>query len=137
MLTRIYGTAFPISQAKINDADGLAVNLGQLFTIRGVVTVASQFGSPSYIQDNSGGISIFGSIFSDAVQIGDEVLVSGTVTQFNGLNQLEFPTLHSIISSGNSIEPLVATPSQLSGDGSGGVENYEGRLIRLNGVLVT
>ena len=133
----VYGIAIPISQAKINDADGLAVNLDQLFTVRGIVTVASQFGSPSYIQDSSGGISIFGSIFSDAVQIGDEVLVSGTVSQFNGLNQLEFPTLHSIISSGNSIEPLVATPSQLSGDGSGGVENYEGRLIRLNGVLVT
>lgn len=133
----VYGAPIPIAQAKVNDANGVAVNLGQLVTIRGVVTVANQFGSPSYIQDNSGGISIFGSSFSTTVQLGDEVLVSGTITQFNGLNQLESPTINSVLSSGNSVEPLLTTPSLLSGDGTGGVENYEGRLVRLNSVLVT
>lgn len=133
----VYGAAIPISQAKNNDVNGLSVNIGQLVTIRGIVTVATQFGSPSYIEDNTAGISIFGSDFSNSVQIGDEVLVSGTITQFNGLNQLEFPTIHSIISSSNVVEPLLALPSQLSSDGAGGVENYEGRLIRLNSVLVT
>lgn len=133
----VYGAAIPIAQVKNNDVNGLSSNIGQLVTIRGIVTVATQFGSPSYIEDNTGGISIFGSDFSNAVQIGDEVLVSGTVTQFNGLNQLEFPTLHSKISSSNVVEPLLALPSQLSDDGDGGVENYEGRLIRINSVLVT
>ncbi|MBP9583179.1 MAG: T9SS type A sorting domain-containing protein, partial [Ignavibacterium sp.] len=61
----------------------------------------------------------------------------GTITQFNGLNQLESPTLHSILSSGNEVEPVLATPSMLSGDGVSGIENYEGRLVRVNGVLVT
>ena len=133
----VYGSPIPIAQAKINDADGIAINSGQLVTIRGIVTVGLQFGSPSYLQDNSGGISIFGSTFSNAVQIGDEVLVTGIITQFNGLNQLESPTLHSIISSNNSVEPMLATPLQLSGDGIGGIENFEGRLVRLNAVLVT
>lgn len=133
----VYGAPIPIAEAKINDANGIGINLGDLVTIRGIVTVSNQFGSPSYIQDNSGGISIFGSAFSNAVQPGDEVLVSGTITQFNGLNQLELPLLHSIISSGNIIEPLLATPSMLSSDGVGGIENYEGRLVRVNGVLVT
>jgi phosphatidylserine/phosphatidylglycerophosphate/cardiolipin synthase-like enzyme len=133
----VYGAPIPIAEAKINDVNGIGINLGDLVTIRGIVTVSSQFGSPSYIQDNSGGISIFGSIFSDAVQPGDEVLVSGTITQFNGLNQLESPTLHLIISTGNTIEPILVTPSLLNGDGVGGIENYEGRLVRVNGVLVT
>lgn len=133
----VYGAPIPISEAKVNDVNGIGINLGDLVTIRGIVTVSNQFGSPSYIQDNSGGISIFGSSFSNAVQPGDEVLVSGTITQFNGLNQLEAPTLHTIISSGNSIEPVLATPSMLSGDGVAGIENYEGRLVRINGVLVT
>jgi hypothetical protein len=133
----VYGSPIPIAQAKVNDVAGIAINLGQLVTIRGIVTVGLQFGSPSYLQDNSGGISIFGSTFSNAVQIGDEVIVSGIITQFNGLNQLESPTLHSIISSSNDIEPLLATPLQLSSDGIGGIENFEGRLVRLNGVLVT
>ena len=133
----VYGAPIPISEAKVNDINGIGINLGDLVTIRGIVTVSNQFGSPSYIQDNSGGISIFGSSFSNAVQPGDEVLVSGTITQFNGLNQLEAPLLHTIISSGNTIEPVLATPSMLSGDGVAGIENYEGRLVRLNGVLVT
>ncbi len=133
----VYGDPIPIAQAKENNDDGTAVHFGDLVTIRGVVTEANQFGSPSYIQDNSSGISIFGSAFSNAVQIGDEVLVSGTITQFNGLNQLEFPTLHSIVSSGNVVEPILATPTQLSHDGIGGIENFEGRLVRVNGVIVT
>jgi phosphatidylserine/phosphatidylglycerophosphate/cardiolipin synthase-like enzyme len=133
----VYGAPIPIAQAKENDENGVAIFYGDLVTVRGIVTVANQFGSPSYIQDNSAGISIFGSIFSNAVQIGDEVLVSGTITQFNGLNQLEFPTLHEIISTGNSIEPLIATPTQLSHDGQGGVEYFEGRLVRVNGVTVS
>ena len=89
------------------------------------------------MQDNSGGISIYSPIFSDAVQIGDEVLVSGIITQFAGLNQLESPTLHSILSSGNPVDPLLTTPLMLSSDGLTGIENYEGRLVRVNGVLVT
>ena len=133
----VYGAPIPIAEAKINDENGIGINLGDLVTLRGIVTVSNQFGSPSYIQDNSGGISIYSTTFSNAVQPGDEVLVSGIITQFNGLNQLESPTLHSILSSGNEVEPVLATPSMLSGDGVSGIENYEGRLVRVNGVLVT
>ncbi|NWF88968.1 MAG: T9SS type A sorting domain-containing protein [Ignavibacteriaceae bacterium] len=133
----VYGVSVPISQVKMNDNDGLSLYLGQLVTVRGIVTVASQFGSPSYIQDNTGGISIFGSTFSGSVQIGDEVIVSGTASQFNGLNQLENPVLHQIVSNNNEVEPLLANPFELSSDGEYGIENFEGRLIRVNGVLVT
>ncbi|MDY0082329.1 MAG: phospholipase D-like domain-containing protein [Ignavibacteriaceae bacterium] len=133
----VYGAPIPIAEAKVNDNNGIGLRLGDLVTLRGVVTVSNQFGGPSYIQDNTGGISVFGAGFSGAVQIGDEVLVTGTVAQFNGLNQIENPTLHSIISSGNTVEPLITTSSTLSGDGINGVENYEGRLIRVNGVVVS
>jgi len=133
----VYGAPIPIADAKVNDNNGIGLRLGDLVTLRGIVTVSNQFGGPSYIQDNTGGISVFGSSFSNAVQIGDEVLVTGTVAQFNGLNQIENPTLHSIISSGNTIEPLITTPATLSGDGINGVENYEGRLVRVNGVTVS
>lgn len=133
----VFGAPIPISQAKANDSNGIALKAGYLVTVRGIVTVANEFGSPSYIQDNTGGISIFGSTFSSTVQLGDEVQVSGIITQFNGLNQLEQPIIHNIISSGNIISPLVVNPAQLSGDGVNGVENYEGLLVRVNGVLVT
>ncbi len=132
----VYGAPIPISQAKENDGNGIGIYLGDLVTIRGIVTVNDQFGSPSFMQDNSGGISIYSPSFSGAVQIGDEVLVSGIITQFAGLNQLESPIIHSILSSGNPVDPLLTTPLMLSSDGLNGIENYEGRLVRVNGVLV-
>lgn len=134
---KIYGAPIPISQVKINNSNGVALRMGDLVTVQGIVTVSNQFGGPSYIQDNSGGMSIFGATLTTAVQVGDEILVTGRVTQFNGLNQIELPELHSIISTGNIIEPIIATPTQLGRDGLNGVENYEGRLVKLIGVLVT
>ncbi|MFA4924392.1 MAG: phospholipase D-like domain-containing protein, partial [Ignavibacteriaceae bacterium] len=133
----VYGAPIPISEAKVNDAAGLGIRNGDLVTLRAIVSVGVEFGSPSAMQDNSGGISVYGSAFSDFVKVGDEVLVSGRLTQFSGLNQIELPIVHSILSSNNKIDPLVVTPSQLSNDGQGGIENYEGLLVRLNGVSVS
>ncbi len=133
----VYGAAIPISEVKVNDANGASTRIGDLVTVRGIITVSNQFPSPSYIQDNSGGMSIYSVPFSASVNIGDEVLVSGNVTQFGGLNQIENPTLHSIISTGNTVDPLLLTPTQVNNDGIGGIENYEGLLVRLNGVTVT
>ncbi len=133
----VYGAPIPISEAKVNDATGLGLRNGDLVTLRGIVTVGEEFGSPSAMQDNSGGISVYGSAFSDFVKVGDEVLVTGRLTQFSGLNQIELPIVHSILSSDNKLDPIVVTPSQLSHDGQNGVENYEGLLVRLNGVSVS
>lgn len=132
----VFGAPVPIGEVKMNDANGIPLRLGQLVTIEGFVTVANEFGGPSFVQDNSGGIAIFGSAFSTAVTIGDEVKVSGVVSPFNGLSELTNPYLHGIISTGNSVAPVVATCSQLFNDGQGGVEEYEGRLVRVNLVHV-
>lgn len=135
--TLVYGAPIPISDAKVNSATGVGLRNGEYVTLRGIVTVGVEFGSPSAMQDNSAGISVFGSVFSDKVKVGDEVLVTGRLTQFNGLNQIELPTVHSILSSGNKIDPIVVMPAQLSNDGQNGIENYEGLLVRLNSVSVS
>jgi len=133
----VLGSPSPISDVKQNDANGVAIRLGRLITVRGIVIVANQFGSPSYIQDNTGGMSVFDHTFSQSVSIGDEVVVTGTVSQFNGLNQISPVTSFSIISSGNTVNPVEATATQLNSDGQVGVENYEGSLVRLNNVTVS
>ena len=133
----VLGSPSPISDVKQNDANGIAIRLGRLITVRGIVTVANQFGSPSYIQDNTGGMSVFDHTFSESVSIGDEVIVTGTVSQFNGLNQVSPVTSFSIVSSGNAVTPVEATATQLNSDGAGGIENYEGSLVRLNDVTVS
>ncbi len=132
----VFGIPLTIAEIKANDANGIPLKLGQLVTVRAVVTVANQFGGPSYIQDNTGGMGIFGSSFSTAVNIGDEVIVSGKVDPFNGLFEITSPILHSIASTGNDVIVPVVTCAQLFGDGVGGVEEYEGRLVRVNAVTV-
>jgi phosphatidylserine/phosphatidylglycerophosphate/cardiolipin synthase-like enzyme/DNA/RNA endonuclease YhcR with UshA esterase domain len=133
----VYGAPIPISEVKVNDANGASTRIGDLVTVRGIITVANEFGSPSFIQDNSAGMSIYGTIFSAAVNIGDEIQVTGRVTQYSGLNQIELPEQYSVITSGNSVNPVIATPTQINFNGVGGVENYEGKLVHIIGVTVT
>ncbi|MFA6456182.1 MAG: phospholipase D-like domain-containing protein, partial [Bacteroidota bacterium] len=133
----VFGAPLSIANAKANDANGVMLHLNQLITVRGIVTVANQFNGPSFIQDNTGGIGIFGSAFSTAVNIGDEVVVSGVVQPFNGLSEIVNPILHSIVSTGNNVEPVVVNASQIVNDGAGGVEEFEGTLVRMNGVTIT
>ncbi|MBP1691009.1 MAG: hypothetical protein H6Q32_361, partial [Bacteroidetes bacterium] len=46
------------------------------------------------------------------------------------------PQLHLRASSGNIVEPLVVTAADITHDGAGGVESYEGRLVRVNNVRI-
>jgi phosphatidylserine/phosphatidylglycerophosphate/cardiolipin synthase-like enzyme len=132
-----FGLPVTVGEVKGNDANGVLLRTGNLVTVSGIVTVANQFGSPSYIQDNTGGIGIFGSNFSTAVQTGDEVIVTGKIDPFNGLTEMTLPTLDSIVSHGNAVTPVVLTSSQVTHDGAGGLESYEALLVRINGVTVT
>ena len=132
----VYGIPQPISTVKANDANGVPLKNNRLVTVRGVVTVANEFGGPSYIQDNTGGMAVFGSTFSSAVVRGDEVVVSGLVQPFSGLTEIVNPVLHTLMSSGNDVEPVPVTVGQIAHDGVGGLEEFEGRLVRIDNVSV-
>ena len=132
----LYGSPRPIAEMRVNDSQGVPVNLQKLATVRGIVTVSDQFGSPGFLQDASGGIAIYDNVFVNTVRIGDEVTLTGTVTQFNGLTELENVTLHQIHSSGNDVTPVIVTASQIANDGLNGIEIYEGVLVQLNRVSV-
>ncbi|MCL5028353.1 MAG: hypothetical protein M1480_04960, partial [Bacteroidetes bacterium] len=56
-------TITSIDSVRINDSNGSPVNAGKAFTISGIVTSTNQFGSsgPGSIQDETAGISIYGS----------------------------------------------------------------------------
>ncbi len=132
----VRGGPIPIAEARENDASGVALKLGQIVTVNGIVTVAKQFGAPAYIQDHTGGIAVYDFAFTDAVAIGDEVTVTGTVTQFNGLTEMENVTIDATPSTGNEVVPLVVTLGDVLGDGLAGKEAYESMLLRINGVTV-
>ncbi len=134
-------TPSPIQSVRMNDANGVPLMVNQVVTVGGIVTCANQFGAagPAAIQDETGGISVYGSSFADAVSIGDSVTVTATLVNFNGLAELSFTSgtpSFKIYSSNNSVEPEVVTISQISSQQWNGFEEYESKLIRINNVTI-
>lgn len=132
----VRGGPMPIADARANDANGVPLLLGEVVTVNGIVTVADQFGAPGYLQDHTGGIAVYDFNFTDAVEIGDEVTITGTITQFNGLTEIENVTIDATPSQGNTVVPVDVSITDLLNDGKNGVEEYECRLVRINGVTV-
>jgi len=137
-----YGqTVVPIVNLRQNDASGIPVGNGQMFTVSGVVTAGNHFGAsgPGAIQDITAGISVYGSSFVNQVQLGDSVTVTAQLVHFNGLTQLDFtkPGASVVIhKSGVSVQPLTVTISQILAQTWNGIEEIESELIRVNNVTI-
>ncbi|MEO8666314.1 MAG: hypothetical protein ABI462_12545, partial [Ignavibacteria bacterium] len=132
----------PIASICINNSNGIPIDTGQFKTITGVVTCANEFGGPSYIQDNTGGIGVFYTDMSNAISIGDSVIVTAKLSQFNGFTELVYSTFggtpsFQIIDSGKTFSPVTITLLQFNGQTWNGHEEYEGRLVRFNGLTIT
>ena len=133
-------TITPISQLRFNNSNGVPVDSGNIFTVTGIVTVANEFNSPSYIQDNNAGIAIFArgsGLFSASVKIGDSVIVTGKLTHFRGLTQFDPVLSFQIIDSNKTVEPLILTINDIKTQDWNGYEAYEGMLVRINNVTVS
>ena len=135
--TLIIGSPKTIAEARGNNVDGSVKNLGKYITVRGIVTVANEYGGPSVIQDATAGLSIYSPDVSPIIKVGDEIVLVGSISQFNGLTELISATLIETISEENIIEPLELSIAQIKADGVGGVENYESQLVRIKDVTVT
>lgn len=132
----------PIASITQNNSNGIPIDTGAFKTVSGIVTVANQFGGPSYIQDNTGGIAIFYTEFSTAIDIGDSVIVTAKLSQFNGLTELVYSTFggtpsFSIIDSNKNYQIYTITLAQFNSQQWNGHEEWEGRLIRINGLTIT
>ena len=103
-------------------------SIGQTVTITGIVTSGSDLGSVRYIQDDSAGIALYpGDNWDDwsaEPNPGDEVTVTGEITEYNGLLEIG-PNLSQVdvLSSGNDLpEAQVVTPNMID-------ESLEGELV--------
>jgi predicted extracellular nuclease len=75
--------------------------------------------------DTSEGIFVFhGDV--DSVDLGDKVLVQGTVSEFQGQTQIGFPDSIDVVSSGHAVTPAEATLPLASSED---LERYEGMLV--------
>ena len=143
-LLRVWGEPEEIASVHRNTSTGVSTRLGQAVTVRGVVTASTEFRTgaadrgPSFLQDATGGLAVFSPQGVAAqVQTGEEVTLLGRVDQFFGLNQLDASTVVVQRSGTPGAVPTLVTLAQLAGDGAGGVERYEGRLVRIDRVTTS
>jgi phosphatidylserine/phosphatidylglycerophosphate/cardiolipin synthase-like enzyme len=135
-------TVVPIADIRINDATGTPVYNGQIVTVAGIVTASSQFGTSgaASIQDNTAGICVYGTGFPTSVNIGDSVKVTAEVTQYNGLTELSFSqpgASFEVLSTEHQIDPEIITVNDIITQEWNGLEEYEGKLIRVNNVTIS
>jgi phosphatidylserine/phosphatidylglycerophosphate/cardiolipin synthase-like enzyme len=135
-------TVVPIADLRVNNSNGIPVGMGQTFTVSGVVTASNHFGNngPGAIQDNTAGISVYGSSFVSNVSFGDSVTITGQLTHFNGLTQIDFTLGGASVvvhSSGRSVEPEIVTIAEILNQEWNGFEEFESKLIRLNDVTIS
>lgn len=113
-----YGTV-TIAQAR-------ALGEGASIRVKGIITVANEFKSPSYLQDGTAGLAVFNNNFSTGSKIGDEWEIAGSLKNFNGLLEVD-PVKDSVkVSTNNSLPDVKRLNStQLN-------ESVESQLVRVN-----
>ena len=97
---------------------------------QGIVT--SCVGTTGYIQDGTAAICVYGT----SLTVGDDVKVSGTLTTYKGLLEITSPTV-TVVSSGNSVDPVVKTIAEINSDYSSGSNALQGMLVKIVDATVT
>ena len=124
-----------IALVKIDgDANTVPDRIGQTVRVRGVVTSIDFRGGNGveyYIEDPTGGIDVFHSTSNfGPFTLGDNVDVTGTLTQFNGLTEL-VPTVITPLP-GGTLPPVTPQTVTIAGIN----ESIEGRLIRVDNLTI-
>jgi phosphatidylserine/phosphatidylglycerophosphate/cardiolipin synthase-like enzyme len=115
-------------------ADARAAAVGASVTITGIVINGSEMGSSvRYVQDATAGIAVYpGAQWTTftAPNLGDNVTVTGVLSQYNGLLELGSTlTAVTVNSTGNALPtPQTTTPSSIN-------ESFEGELVSVNNVV--
>ena len=123
-------------QYTTNSGDGTYPSnlVGQTATVHGVVTATNFNGNSIFISDPCGGewhgICVEG--FEGNPQIGDVVLVSGTISENYGFTEITNLTSSEIIGNQSPIPPIVVTTAQIASN-----ESLEGVFCRIENVQVT
>jgi endonuclease/exonuclease/phosphatase family metal-dependent hydrolase len=84
----VNGKGFDQVASIISIAEARTKPAGEKVTVAGRITVADEHGSPSFIQDATGGIPVFDFNLSQSVSIGDSIIVTGPISLFNEQKQI-------------------------------------------------
>ena len=112
---------------------------GQTVSTTGVVTHVKPGDYPNFfIQDTENdmwsGIYVYDT--SVMPQVGDELVLSGTINEYYSFTQIVDISLSETVSSGNIIEPTPLSASNLTTDCSESSEMYESMLVKLTDITL-
>jgi len=117
-------------QLLIDMADARTAPLGQSVTVEGVITWAPGFDDRVlFVQDATGGLSVFDFGLPSGLQIGDNIRMTGEAGAFDGERQVGSITAFEVLSSGPSPVPVQVTGASIAAD-----EN-RGELVTINGTV--
>ena len=127
----------PIVEVKAGDEQGVPLRLGETVTIRGVVTVPTDVFSLEnnelYVQDATGGISVYEANWqSIQAALGDDLEVTGTVGQYEGKTEIDYPLFVLHGTGLPAPTPEEVTPAELCAAG----EPFEGNLVVFRSVSI-
>jgi len=106
-------------------------SLGSLVTVNGIITNGAELGVIRFLQDTTAGIAVYDAALS-TLNRGDSVSITGILTDYNGLLEINSVSNWNLISSGLAVPD--AKPVTLP---SGFNNNNEAQLLKLNAVHFT
>ncbi len=117
-------------QLLIDIADARTAPLGQSVTVEGVITWAPGFDDRVlFVQDATGGLSVFDFGLPSGLQIGDRIRMTGEAGAFDGERQIGSITAFEVLSSGPAPVPVQVTGATIAAD-----EDL-GELVTINGTV--
>jgi Secretion system C-terminal sorting domain/Family of unknown function (DUF5689) len=121
-----------LDSVRVEDANFVPLLTNTTITTRGVVTTSHELGARTvYLQNWTAGLVAYDTAIWNAVTTGDSIQVTGLLTNYNGLAELNPVSSFTKITSGKTSPIKVVTPSTIR-NATG--EPYEGMLIKINGI---
>ncbi len=108
-------------------AEVRAQGTGNVATLGTVTSITGTSNKTAYIQDATAAIVVYGNF---TAALGDEIRVSGTLSDFNGLLEITNPVV-TVVSTGNTINPELMTIAEVV------ASTNQGWYIRIDGAKVT
>lgn len=141
-LARIYRCPSVVTQGGMDvmtaihqvDSSGVPVLLGRRVQVEGVVTAADVFPGWVFLQNSNGGVALRQARAGADLNAGDQLRVSGVVSQQKGLTFLDSVQVLARTAGGTLPQPVLTTIANIQGQYLDGIEELESRLIRLPSV---
>jgi len=134
-----YGGIIPITTIQSDTVDsGLSAWQGKTVTLRGICIMDSSSSSWYYIEEPEGGpfsgVMIYD--YEHEPLRGDDVVLVGTVYEYNYMTEIQYVSYFEILSSGNpEPEPMEIQTGDISA-GAPDAEQYEGALVHTDTAAV-